>query len=242
MGPLTPVPNANEIGHNSRVRNVGIIALAVLWCAWSIGGCSSSSLTSPDSEGLTIFDHILVIPFQDVAAVYGTDQTVQGPLSGKVFVTGTVAPKAALFMTSEATRLLSQKMDPGSVIASRNVQPGMLSLSSEHQRHHRINVLSEAGRKAGADAVLIGYVYGFEERVGGDYGADMPAKVSFELNLISVESQRLVWQNRFTETQKALNEDLFQLGKFMRRKGRWITAREMAANALHEMISSAQVF
>jgi hypothetical protein len=207
-----------------------------------VSGCRSSGQKAPDSTEQTRYRRILVVPFQDIAAVHGSDRAVQGPLSGQVFITSSVVPKAPQFLTAEVTRLLSRKIDMDSVIASRNDQIAISTNIHEQQRQHRIRAMSKAGLKVGADAVLAGYVYGFEERVGSNYGVDIPARVSIELNLISVAGHRLVWQDRFTETQKALNEDLLQLGKFLKRKGRWITAREMATNALRDMIDGSQVF
>jgi hypothetical protein len=56
--------------------------------------------------------------------------------------------------------------------------------------------------------------------------------------LVSVESGRLLWQPKFSETQEPLNQNLFELGKFIQRKGRWVTAREMATQALKEMLQT----
>lgn len=219
----------------------GMIPVVLLVCA-ILSGCRSGIGKADSSPPRTVYSRILLFPFQDMAAAHGIDQTVQGPLSGKVFVTGIVEPKAAGYISAETSRRLARHLDTGSVIIAREDIPVMGVL---HQPQHLAKLLSlyqEAGRRQHADAVMVGYLYEFIERVGGNYGVEKPARISFELNLVSVASGRLVWQNRFIETQQALNENLFDLGKFIQRKGRWITAREMSAQAIEDMFTAADVF
>lgn len=211
-------------------------------CSAMLMGCQAHDGSVASPEQGRRYSRILVFPFINVAEVFGIDQTVQGPLSGKVFVTFQMDPRAEQYMTSEATRQLARRISPESVIVAHDIEPGMNVMPGAQHRRQLISRLRKAGRQYGADAVLIGYLYGFKERVGGNYGVDSPAKISFELNLIGAANGNLVWQNQYTETQKALNENLFQLGKFIQRKGRWITAQEMAAYALEEMFRMAGAF
>jgi hypothetical protein len=229
-----------SVFHNGWTAS-GLIPVALLSCAMIIG-CRSSGGEADSSPPRTAYSRILLFPFQDMTAVHGIDQTVQGPLSGKVFVTGIVEPKAAGYMSAETSRRLSRHLYAGSVIIAQDDIPVMGVL---HQPQHLANLLSlyqEAGKRQHADAVMVGYLYEFIERVGGNYGIEQPARISFELNLVSVTSGRLVWQNRFIETQQALNENLLDLGKFIQRKGRWITAREMSAQAIEDIFTAADVF
>lgn len=221
----------------------GLIPAALLACA-IITGCRSSSGEVDSSPPRTEYSRILLFPFQDMSAVHGIDQTVQGPLSGNVFVTGIVEPKASGYMSAETYRRLSRHLDTGtgSVIVARDDIPLMGVLYQSQYLAKLLSFYQEAGRSQGADAVMVGYLYEFIDRVGGSYGAEQTARVSFELNLVSVASGRLVWQNRFMETQQALNENLLDLGKFIQRKGRWITAREMSAQAIEDMFRTADKF
>ncbi len=106
------------------------------------------------------------------------------------------------------------------------------------QRVQRIAAVQEFGRQQKADSVFCAYVYAFRERVGSAYGVDLPAMVIFELNLVSVATGSILWQAHYSETQKPLSENAFQIGKFFKRKGRWITAEEMADEALEKCIRS----
>ena len=54
--------------------------------------------------------------------------------------------------------------------------------------------------------------------------------------MIDTANERLIWSDEFQETQRSLGENLLLLGKFIRRKGRWISAAEMASGGLKEML------
>ncbi len=83
---------------------------------------------------------------------------------------------------------------------------------------------------------MVGHIYRFRERIGTRYSVDSPASVAFDIPLISVKNGRILWVDHLDETQRSLSENLFQLGTFLRRKGTWITAEEMAISGLEDML------
>jgi hypothetical protein len=99
-------------------------------------------------------------------------------------------------------------------------------------------LLQDVGRELDADAILLGRVYRFEERIGTKFSAQRPASVTFDLLLIRVADGRILWTGRFEETQKSLSENLFNLGTFVRRGARWISAQEMAQTGLEQMLQT----
>lgn len=208
-------------------------AVVLALCALLFQGCAWHSVeTSENTNVSSSFAHILVYPCQDMASLFGKPQTVRSPLSGKAFETGSVESLAADFITSETVRLFRRNGTLRFTVYSghdTNVGYG----------RDVIEQLRTAGRQMGSDAALVSYLFVFEERIGGSYGAEHPARVSFELNLVDTTNGRVVWHQSFHETQQPLNENLFELGKFIKRKGRWITAREMAGQALEKMLTDS---
>jgi hypothetical protein len=96
----------------------------------------------------------------------------------------------------------------------------------------------ETGRDLGADAVIVGHLYRFRERIGTQYSVEVPASVAFDIHLIGVRDGRLLWSGKFDETQQSLFEDLYQLGTFLSRRGRWITAQELAVSGLEGVLET----
>ncbi|HWR05016.1 MAG TPA: hypothetical protein VN419_13510 [Humidesulfovibrio sp.] len=84
------------------------------------------------------------------------------------------------------------------------------------------------GRCLPADFILVPQVLGWKELEGGGN----PAAVVMDLYLIDVKGQRLVSRYHYDETQKALTDNLLDLGKFVKRKGEWVNADVLAKEGI----------
>lgn len=214
-----------------------ILSMLLAAVLFALAGCAKDAAKPPAAPAAPqkICKRVVVLPFVDLGTAFGPNASVQGPLTRKVFITDAIATHGELFMTKTLRRLL--RAEPN--IQWVTVQaPEMVHPPKSDSRPELIRLLQSLGRRHKSDGVLIGYLYAFRERKGGALGADSPAYVAFEVVLISVESGRLLWQSKFSETQAPLNQNLFKLGKFIQRKGRWVTAREMATQALEEILQT----
>ncbi len=91
----------------------------------------------------------------------------------------------------------------------------------------------QVGKCIPADYILVPFVFEWKERVGGSLGVQEPAAVVLELNLIDLQDLELQ-RFFFDERQHALLEDLSSAGKFFRRGGKWISARQLANEGLEQ--------
>lgn len=89
-----------------------------------------------------------------------------------------------------------------------------------------------------AHAFLFGCIFRFEERKGSDYAAAEPASVAFDLHLVDARTGDVIWCDTFDATQQALSENLLNINLFINRKGRWVTAAELAAEGLDTMLDT----
>jgi hypothetical protein len=125
--------------------------------------------------------------------------------------------------------LLYTKMEANGtfqIIAQKKVEEILLhSLSS-----------IQVGKKLEADFIFIGYIFRLEERIGSSLGVERPASVSFDLHLFRLRDEKMVWLGKFDETQRPLSENLLKIGSFIRRKGSWLTAAELASVGMDEML------
>ncbi len=94
----------------------------------------------------------------------------------------------------------------------------------------------QVGKQLEADFMFIGYVFRFEERIGSSLGVERPATVSFDLHLFRLRDEKMVWMGKFDETQRPLSENLLKIGSFIRRKGSWLRAAELASVGIDEML------
>lgn len=181
---------------------------------------------------------LALLPLKDMNAVYGENRAVPSPITGKVFMTGPVAEGATTLLEG----LILQHLGDGT---ERHVLPPERTAGVYEQ------VLSGApapssdreavvwmGRRLGVDAVIVGHVFRFRERRGSHLAVDSPASIAFDMQLVLADNGRIAWNGSVDETQSALSDDLFQIGKFLQRQGRWVTAEAMANGALSRMFAS----
>ena len=197
----------------------------------------SSRIVAPESASLPeSMKNVLVLPFKDISALYGEENNLRCPVCGKVFLTGNVAEGADVIMTKHLISLL--KGHTGFKIIypdearmhSNGFNSGNENMPSE------VKKIAENGRLLGADTVIIGHIYRFRERAGTSYSVELPASVAFDLHFISVPDGRVVWTGHKDETQRSLSENLFEIGSFIKRKGEWIVAEDLAISGLESML------
>lgn len=102
------------------------------------------------------------------------------------------------------------------------------------------NQLKEAryiGMQAGADAVLISQIYRFQELDGKKYGANAPASVSFDYQLIHLESGMVLCRGTFDETQQTLLSNLLSFGKASKRKFKFVKGAALLQEGIEEKFS-----
>ena len=123
------------------------------------------------------------------------------------------------------------------LISPRQARGVYSSLISSDAEHTEFEIFQKIGQAFSADAVLIGYLYRWRERVGSNHAVDLPASVAFDLSLIRSEDGAILWSEKFDKTQKSLSENLFEWDTFVRGRGRWMTAEKLAELGLEDMLS-----
>jgi len=194
-----------------------------------LSGCTSKEIASEPDYNLSGTEKILVLPFKDIAMIYGKDASVRCPVCGRVFITGGVSEDAVEKLTNSLISNL-KSIKEYKIVTS--------SLVGEEPTFSERKLIVKKEREYNADAVIAGYVYRYKERIGNRYSVESPASVAFGIHLISTKSGRTIWSGHFDETQRSLNENLFKLKKFIKRKASWITADEMATSGFEDILGT----
>jgi hypothetical protein len=103
-------------------------------------------------------------------------------------------------------------------------------------------VALKVGNNLGAQAVLIGRIVAYSEREGGELGVSSPASVAFSVDLLNTANGEKIWENYFAETQRPLFENVTEVGKFFKRKGRWVSADELAKEGVIVVVDELNKF
>lgn len=92
------------------------------------------------------------------------------------------------------------------------------------------------GRCMGVDLLVVPHIYEYRERDGGSFGVVTPARVVMDIFVLDVRNETLLSRSRFDETQSALTTNLLEADKFFKRKGQWITARDLAKEGMQKAV------
>lgn len=90
------------------------------------------------------------------------------------------------------------------------------------------DIAIDVGRILDADSVMVGTISQYSERGGSEWGVESPSTVAFSVELLSTKDGRVIWETYYTETQQPLFDNLFEIKKFVKRGGKWVTADELA--------------
>ena len=201
-----------------------------------ISGCAglagSGAATHP--VDLTGIELLLVAPF-DAFSPHRMASMNRCPVCNAVVSGGAVEPGAADYMTRQLMAHLKATSDydllgPG---MATGVRARIISTDVGVSRRR---LLVQMGREIGADAVVSGVVYRFEQRVGTALSVESAASAGFGVHLLRCSDGRLLWSDHFDETQHNLSENLFELPSFVKRGGQWLTVEKLAAYGLSEIM------
>ena len=218
------------------VKLFSLVLLLVTAC--SFGPSNIQLRQSADLENRRV-RRIAVVP----AGILNGD-----PTTTKLPLGTTPAPRSAAQDAPESlthmTYLAMASMPNWQIISDAEVREVSQSLpaSSEAERLRRI------GEMVYADAVIVGRVERYRERVGDEWGAKSPASVAFVLDLIDVRRGGVIWSARFDETQKSLSENIFAIGEVAQRGIKWLSAAQLtqegvkkAVTQLHDVIARTPI-
>jgi hypothetical protein len=216
---------------------LGLFLLFVL-LALAIG-ChhrDDSSVLVP--EGKIVFDRIAVAPFQQVAPEETESGVARCPVCGLLFSASRSAGSPEKAVETLFLEQLNEKKPKLIVVDGERVAGVFRRISTGSLTMPLRQVLRDVGDELGAEAVVIGYLYRFRERKGTSYTVQQPASVAFDIHLLRVSDGALVWRGTFDKTQRSLMEDLLQIISFFREKGRWVTAEELAAEGIEQVVAT----
>jgi hypothetical protein len=140
-----------------------------------------------------------------------------------------VAPEVFGFMDREIASQLAQRKEAAPFIGPGVVrQCREILLAKEHRsRTSALAFWMDVAACVPADYLLVPYVFQWQERQGNEWSVNEPAGLIFDLYLIDVANET-VRRAHYEEVQHSLSENMLDAGTFFKRKGRWITAEQMA--------------
>lgn len=182
-----------------------------------------------------------MVPLKNQALLHGESATYRCDLCGGMFTTGRVEKGADAFVTNKIVEILSARQTIA-LIPNDQVDIVRTQIMLDHDSNQsELALLGEIGRELRADAVITGSVYKFQQRAGSDFAADAPASVGIDIGLIDTKTGLLIWHARFDETQDYLTNNFLKIFTFFKRGGKWLTAEELAASGLKNLLEGSPI-
>jgi hypothetical protein len=197
-------------------------------------GASGVSTTLKD-DGKVTFKRIAVVPFQSIRQEDADIKTLRCPVCGQVFITERYAKGSETVVEGIFLDRLKDKKSFALILPERvgGIYEGV---TGSLFKSDLLDVLKKVGTELEADGIILGYVYRFRERKGFSLSVEKPASVAFEIHLIRVSDGAIVWRGIFDKTQASLMENLLQIASFIKEGGKWVTAKELAAEGMDEVL------
>lgn len=96
----------------------------------------------------------------------------------------------------------------------------------------------QVGRDAGVDLLIVPQILNWHERAGSSAGVTTAAEVNMDFFLIDVRTEdgELLSRSHFKEKQIGLSDNFMNLDTFIKRGGKWLSAQDLALEAVQKMI------
>ena len=114
------------------------------------------------------------------------------------------------------------------VVTAEDVARMLANQASMPDRIVARQIAQLAHAEFGVDAVLLGKVSRFRDRVGGIGRETDPSSVWFEISLYSAPGAEKLWAGAFNQTQKPFTENVLQTSRYPGGGTRWLSAEELA--------------
>ena len=104
------------------------------------------------------------------------------------------------------------------------------------ERPQALPLWVEYTRKTSADILLIPQVLTWRDRQGSAAGVTEPAHVRLEFFLLNIKEGNIIGHSVYEVEQQGLTENLLNVGDFFKRQGKWVTAEELAREAMTKAV------
>jgi TolB-like protein len=212
----------------NRIRKAGIVLGVFILI---LSGCTENRKAAFTIPAGTYSKKLLILPFSTVKS---KDKIVSCPVCGVDNPAGVVAAEAKGVLTD---LLINGLLRRGYQVVPMEKVAGEISRIGGEKAWRDIVFTSKTlARKLGVSLIVAGVVFAYRSREGEALGVTKPAMVSFSLHLIRGKDGRVIWADRYHETQQALSEDIANIGKFLKRRGTWVTAERLARDGITALL------
>lgn len=232
---------------SSKKPFLALILLPLLTFSFACGG-SRGSMKQPtgvmappayDIKALSNVRKIAVLDFYELKEIRAAGAPNLCPVTNMHFIHGKAPAGSGKTVADQFHVRLARR---GFEVIDRDLVDEVLNnLPESEKTDYTIALGAKVGQALSADAVVMGVVMKFDERVGTKLGADKPASVGFSVAIVSVPDGKILWKAKFEKTQRALSENLLDYKTFFRGGMVWQKASQLSAIGIENILDRLPV-
>lgn len=178
---------------------------------------------------------LAVLPFSEVLPTSGNAAMARSPLTFAVYTSGNISPSAVAVL-NDALMVRLPMITKINLVTGPKVGTMSMRVMRRGLYPNLRQSLAALGRQLKVDGVMVGYVYRFQDREGGQYAVSRAASVAFDLAVVRSSDGVVVWKNSFDQTQQPLSDNLMRLGEYARHGIRWLSADEFGRFGMDQLL------
>ena len=207
------------------------ISLLALLCLALVAACARRPASTADvPRTLPAEYRISVAPFTQPTE---TSQLILGYIPEQQ---GHIAKDELPLLDRAFRHILQSKSKRAWTFVPRHDLPADLTAYHAAERPQALPKWLAYGRALGAQYLLIPQVLDWHQREGSGAGVVRAAHVRLEFFLVRVDDGSIIKRTVFEEKQVGLTENLLTVGSFFKRRGVWVTAEELAEEAMQQAL------
>jgi len=199
--------------------------------------CQHQGVAPEDKPVFPPVSTVALVGFRPALSPAQTSGMVRSPISGAVFSAEPVSEEIAEAISLQLFEKLT-KNSPYQWVSPREAAAAFSRISLSDPGLTDKDIYVGIAKALSADAVLGGHVYRWRERHGTDYAASLPASVAFDLYLMTAADGMTLWMARYDKTQMSLSENVLDFQTFLKARGRWMSADELAEIGISEFVET----
>ncbi|QJT07790.1 hypothetical protein [Oceanidesulfovibrio marinus] len=212
--------------HSSSRHSVALLTLCAVCALLMLASCSPRDRVK--AEPLDANLNLAAAPFTQAE-------------DNSDLIYGVVPPKSELisdetlgYLDGVLASRLAQTPSGGSYPGSEATESCALSTVPQPRgtRGRALDYWSRVGQCAGVKYLLVPVVSYWSEREGGELGSPKPASIVIDFFVVDVNEVSVIDTYRYEEQQVSLAENLLTVDKFVKRGGKFLTARQLAAEGI----------
>jgi hypothetical protein len=199
-------------------------------------GCQSLfGRAKSQAPSMVKVQRMVVMGFQPGLSPGQKPGVIRSPLTGSVFLAEPVSREVCHRLTDRFYDMLVKRFSFPLVPPweAREALSNLEKASSYDELN--VEIFQQVGAALSGDVVLVGLVFRWNERIGTNFAVSQPASVAFEIALVKTLDGTILWTGKFDKTQASLSENVLDLHTFLKAKGRWMTAEELADIGLSDL-------